>query len=250
MKFNVIVTCKNRKQHLMKCLEYLAYANRNKQQDVNVYVAYSGFRILNTPNTIKVIKINIKDKEEHFCKSRYINEAMKKMRKDYHWFVQWDCDLIASPFLFSLINIEGKDWTVLSGFKLTKEASQKALKSKEELDLDSLGLEDGTKFENSSNRYVGMVAIRKNTLERYMAIMDKEKLFDERFVGHGGEDSELSITSTKLASQNYFTKNTLYRTWRHLYHESMYNRQLHTKNVELLNNLLIRFDRRMQETGQ
>ena len=155
MKFNIVITCKGRKEHLNKCIEYLNYANINHQHDICVYIVYSDVNRIKKADNINIKTFKLKDEDKHFNKSRYINYGMSKMRDDYDYFMQWDCDLICSYNLFSLICITDKDWIVLSGFKLTEEATKKVLNSKEELELDSLGVIAGSKFENQANRYVG-----------------------------------------------------------------------------------------------
>lgn len=246
MKFNIVITCRDRKEYLKRCLFYINIANQAKKHDVTVYVVHNVLLGPTSLKNVKVVSMFVRDKEKFFNKSKYINRAIRKMRREYDYFLQWDVDLIMNPELFDDLEKNGADWTVLSGEKLTKESTEylKARKLKYD-NIRLLGKDNKSINENKMNRYVGNIAVRKETLELYMDILGLVDLYDERFAGWGGEDSMLSITSSKMQPYGLFKKIYFYDAWQHMHHvremeKPDFDKRQQQKNLETLNNQMIR----------
>lgn len=245
MKFNIIITCRDREKYLNKNLFYINLANSNKTHDIQVYIISNKIYFSSKFENIKIMHKRIKNNDKLFNKSKYINLGMKKMRQDYDYFIQWDVDLIINPELFNDIEKVNIDWIVLSGEKLTKESTEYFFKTLLKWDnIKILGKDNMSIQQNKMNRFVGNIAIKKETLQKYMEILKQETLYNENFTGWGGEDSLLSITSTKMVTYKIIKKVFIYNAWNHLWHERepdklTFDKKQQQKNVEFLNNQLI-----------
>jgi len=218
-KFNIIITNKNRDKYLDRCIAYLDHANEIKF-NVNVYIVQNKKHTCNAKN-IKISYITINDDGDTFNKSKYINAGFKRMRKKYDYFLQWDCDVLAVPELFYLIDKYGEDWNVLSGVKIGQSETENFFKQENIIDIKTLQVDQGSVFENKNNRYVGLIALKRECLQKYMDIMQIDAPYNENFGNFRGEDSQLSINSTRLFTiYRLINKHIFYDCWRHLYHEN------------------------------
>lgn len=253
MKFNIVITCRDREKYLIKNLFYINIANHNKNHNVTVYTVSNKPWNADGFKNIKVVHKQINDSDKFFNKSKYINLAIKKMRRDYDYFIQWDVDLIMNPNLFDDIEKSDIEWIVLSGEKLTKESTEYFFERMLKYDnIKILGKDNLSIRNNKSNRYVGNIAIKKDMLEMYMKILKQDTLYNERFAQHGGEDSLLSITSTKMVAYKLLKKIYFYDAWNHLWHEKEtdkpdFDKRQYQKNVELLNNQLLYNERKIRD---
>ena len=251
MKFNIVITCRDRYEYLIKNLYHINIANNNKNNDIVVFTVTNLEYNVDGFKNIRIVPIHIDDNDKLFNKSRYINIAIERMRKEYDYFIQWDVDLIMNPDLFDDIEKDGTEWIVLSGEKLTKESTEYLFARMLKYDnIKILGKDNISIRDNKMNRYVGNIAIRKMALEKYMQIMGQDKLYNEGFKSWGGEDSMLSITSTKMTAYKLLKKVYFYDSWNHLWHEREvdkpdFDRKQQRKNVELLNNQLICNERKI-----
>ena len=251
MKFNIVITCRDREEYLIKNLFYINIANHNEKHDIVIYTVTNtkwnpdGFK------NIRIVPIQVNDDDKFFNKSRYINTAMKRMREEYDYFMQWDVDLVMNPELFDNIEKDSTEWIVLSGEKLTKESTELFFAKMLKYDnVKILGKDNMSIRDNKMNRYVGNIAVKKETLEKYMKIMGQDTLYNEGFESWGGEDSMLSITSTKMVAYKLLKKIYFYDSWNHLWHEREvdkpgFDRKQQRKNVELLNNQLIHNEKKI-----
>ena len=245
MKFNIVITCRDREEYLIKNLFYINIANHNEKHDVVIYTVTNTKWNSNGFKNIRIVPIQVKDDDKFFNKSRYINIAMKRMREEYDYFMQWDVDLVMNPELFNNIEKDSTEWIVLSGEKLTKESTELFFAKMLKYDnVKILGKDNMSIRDNKMNRYVGNIAVKKQTLEKYMKIMGQDTLYNENFAGYGSEDSLLSITSTKMMNYKILKKIYFYNDFNHLYHireqeKKDFDKKQYRKNVELLNNQVI-----------
>ena len=253
MKFNIVITCRDRYDYLIKNLFYINIANHNKTHDINVYTVTDKRYNADGFKNIHVVPVKTKDDGGAFNKSKYINKAVRVMRQTYDYFIQWDVDLIMNPELFDNIEKDGTEWIVLSGEKLTAESTELVFAKMLKWDnVQLLGKDNNSIRDNKMNRYVGNIAVKKETLDLYMKILKQDDLYNEDFVGWGGEDSLLSITSTKMMQYGVIKKIYFYDAWNHLHHtrdvdKPEFDRKQQQKNVELLNNRVIHNDTKIRE---
>lgn len=219
-KFNIIITNRDRDKYLKKCILYLDQANQLKKYDIEIYIIQNKINICQAKN-LKIKHIKIKDDQTDFNKSKYINAGYIKMRKNYDYFIQWDNDALAVPELFYLIETYGEDWTVLSGIKITESETERFFKLKKNIDIKTLQVDPNSTIENKRNCYVGMIALKEKCLKKYLEIMKISLPYNENFGHLRGEDSQLSINSTRMDTMyKIITKTVFYDCWRHLYHNN------------------------------
>ena len=222
MIFNVVTTAVNRVNHLSALAQSLKMAFiLSEGYKVNWYIMSQDkldclYKSICFGNSINISYMGIED-NGIFCKSKLINKAIKEMAQDYDYLIQLDSDMFINSKLFINIEKANFDWTVLSGEKLTKEATEEVFRYEMQYDniKKDLQKQPGTERENKTNRYVGNIALKKACLEKYLKITQRETLYDDRFKGWGGEDSVLSMTSTAMAGAGLITKKYIYNAWYH-----------------------------------
>lgn len=250
MIFNIVITKRKRDRHISKCLHYLNNAAKQvvKKNEINVYVMYDDV----FKNDLKLNNINIfshrvnLDQKKPFCKTILLNKAHEKMTQFYDILITLDNDIIVKKDFFKqiLTNCKATNMVFLGGLKLNQVSTEKILNS--DIDHDLI-FEKNNEFgeispisviENSQQAYIGNIALHYKMVEQIKNITNKNKLYDDRFIGFGGEDSVLSFLSMDLMRTGLAKRIYLPDAWRHLYHERNTDNPYYKKNVNLMNTLI------------
>ncbi len=252
-KFNVIVTNWDRDEYCSKCISYLDKANEGRADSVIVYLISDKHYDPPYTKNIKVVQIKAEQEEDKFCKAALINMGMKKMRKRYDYFVQLDCDLLVDEDVFTKIAQASMDWLVLGGVKLVKDFTDFILygdekSGEQEIDPESIAL-------NDRRGYVGNVAVKRECIKDVLQAVSREELYDEKFKGWGGEDSQLSMLTSAMKQRGIISKDYLSNAWMHLWHEPSNNAAYlksnqYAANVRHLNSSLMVYQRRILSWGR
>ena len=232
MKFNVIIAERDRPEHLKLCLDALQAAK--KDHDVSIYVVSDYIE-----STHPVCWVPI-EREEPFCKSKYLNLGLKNMRQDFDFVSIVDADIIYRPDFFDVLSQVKEDiWFISGGYKLHQTGTELYLRHGVRSWFEScLYVDDTLRSENVKQLYPSQITLSKALYKKVLTILQQEDLYCEEFVGWGGEDSELSMMSTVLRNRRIIKKVYNPDMWYHLWHEKEINQSQHRANVTLLHNRL------------
>ena len=190
-RFNVIIAQRGRDAHLKTCLHYLG-------------IAAKGYDV-----AVSVIQDDKPD--QPFCKSALLNRGLKEMRQDFDFISIVDLDMVYRPDFFKIISKIGDDiYFISSGYALDRERS-------EDITYRSPSYEILLSPFTCPGR--SQVTISKKIYSMFLDILDSDKLYDEFFVGWGGEDSALSFLSTICMIHGLLNKIEAPGMWYHLWHE-------------------------------
>lgn len=249
MKFNIIIANRDRDHQLRYCLRYLNRANEDRKHDICVYVTSEepGLKgkSVDCFDGISVCHVTV-SRDPSFRKGRVLNHSLSRMRPDFDYVMQFDSDLIANCKLFDMIGEEKADWHVLGGLKLTHDATSEMLALPYPNDrIWRLQVMPQSVWENNRQAYVGNICLTRECYRLYLRTFDQANLYNAFYVGWGGEDSELSITSTRMAQRGMITKYYHLDAWRHMWHDKYdergdWDKAQYERNVKLLNNTILR----------
>ena len=244
-KFNILITNYNRNTHFKICLNYLFK---------NLGIKTVGDKI---KHDVSLSFLPFNDKfgiiDGKFCKSIVLNKLIEKLSDDFDYLIQLDCDLIVRPDLLDIIINEDKDWLVLGGLKLSEKSTRAIFDDEIPYEyIEKMEVENSSREINSRKGFVGNIAVRKECYLKYLEITKQKELYDPRFIGWGGEDSVLSMTSTHMANNNLITKKYLPDAWRHMWHEKEtekpgFDNKQFDKNCDLMSRLVGENVKKMQE---
>jgi hypothetical protein len=219
VRVNVYIAKRGRDEHLKNCLHYLNEANRERRYLVTVFITEdrscpSGAFPCSIYNHLSVWW-SICNIGGAFNKSKLLNKCIEDGNQlEYDWFSICDLDMIYPPNWFHLVEQEiktGVDYLVCHGWKLGEETQESVSQSKafeELLLLSKVEFPVGPSQVSMTSRCLRLLL---NTFG--------SPLYDESFIGWGGEDSILSSMSRKLYSEGRIIKRELPGVWLHQYHE-------------------------------
>ena len=211
-KFNVIIAQRGRDAHLKTCLHYLGIAA--KGYDVSVSVVQD-------------------DKlDQPFCKSALLNKGLKEMRQDFDFVSIVDLDMVYRPDFFKIINeIDDDTYFAALGYALDRDHSEEMIRRQ---------LSYSTPLSHFVCSGRSQITISKKIYSMFLDILGSEKLYDERFIGWGAEDSALSFLSTTCKRHGLLNKIELPEMWYHMWHEHtdptterMYNCMALLRNLDI-----------------
>jgi tetratricopeptide (TPR) repeat protein len=237
VKFNIMISKRGRKEYLLTCLHYLNLANRNRCDDVDVYISHDDNEILNFDkfDNLKIFYYFIQ-KEGNFNKSMLLNNSIKHAREDFDIMTFIDLDLIYNDKFFEIIKYlrNSCDYIVTTGYRLPQKESKSIKES-----LDNFGV---IKQLGRYDTYAppSQISINKKAYSEMIKAAGREQLFNEYYEGWGCEDSELSAISEHLSQKGIIKKTMIHGIWYHLWHESEreknnFNEDLFKRNVQYLN---------------
>jgi len=199
-RFAVVTSLKGRTEQYMASRQYLERAMFG--HDVKCYV-----------------REDTQGDDVPFHKAKLLNEAIDSMNDDWNVFVQLDADVCLRGTIFDDLEVlHEKSFAFLGGVKLTEEASHEIERVippwqemfDKEVDPESINL-------NRRQGYVGMVVLHRELFETARGFLGG-KLYDERFVGWGGEDSVISFLSRDMQARGMCKREYIFDAWRHLWH--------------------------------
>lgn len=243
MKINIIVAKKYRDRQYQTFLYYLNQIS--KDHDVSVYISSCGDDIAYC-NAYLVEFENMRTDHEYvnipvFNKSILLNHGLKRMRKNYDIVSIFDVDMIYHYDFFDIIEhcfSIGIDYTVTYGKQLSPAMSEKVYLFPEINEI----------FKYVGKEYLGCSQITMN--KKVIFILENlfGKVFDERYEGWGGEDSDISFKSKMLTKLNIIQKKELYNCWVHLWHES--NKpvdHINSNNYKIFHDSKIKIENKIKE---
>jgi hypothetical protein len=262
MIFNVVITKRKRNEYIEKCLYYLneaAVYSRGKH-DINVYVAYDDIFEPDTKlKCLNIFSIRIDcNLRQPFHKTRLLNDAHKRMTENYDFLITLDNDIIVKKDFFKQINLvcSSNRMCFLGGIKLTESSTEKIIHDRPDID-DIFNYEsqygqiiEDSRKENRQQAYIGNIALHRKMVEKIKTITAKDELYDERFIGFGGEDSVLSYLSRDLEVTGFAIRAYLPDAWRHMYHRRNTDNPYYNENVRVMESLINYNRKRIQETIQ
>lgn len=216
-KINIFIAKRDRDEHLKICLHYLNLANESKKYDVEVHVIDDGFVLekQNIYDNIRVLYYRLSDKPLFFNKAKLLNFGFERARKDFDWFSIVDVDMIYSSKWLDILNFkinqENYDYVVSHGWKLKEKTQEEVNKL---LPFEQLLLLGKEEFAVGPSQ----VTITKKGYGRIQQYFPGP-LYNEKFIGWGGEDSVLSSISRKLKKEKRINKLELPQIWLHQWHK-------------------------------
>lgn len=246
MKFQIIMTYKNRKRHLETCLHYLNLASGKHDVDVILCCAEDVDIDFAEYENIQVEKLLI-PQEGLFNKAILLNKGIERGNiLDFQYRIFLDCDLIVKSVFFSeVIMLAKKGVVFLGGMKLTPVATNKifinaSYPSDEQIFTKGEYGEytDQSFRENKKWAYIGNYCISKAMILLWEEIIGQYK-YNESFLGFGGEDSVFSMFASDLQSVGLGVKMYHPDAWRHLDHKRAceqpdFDKAQYEKNVALM----------------
>jgi hypothetical protein len=220
-KFNVIMAKRGRDRYYATCMGYLKRAAEG--HDVEVYCMAD-------------------ETEQPFNKSRLLNGALKAMRPDFDFVSIVDIDMIYRPGFFDIIGQQRDDVYFISrGYSLPMVASMgviSCLPTMEQLHIT-------TKSECPGR---SQITLSKSLYLKLLDVLGTDKLYDERFISWGCEDSALSFLSTYCHRAGLLQRIEQNYIWYHLWHEKpKIDPVYELNNKELLKQLSLEYSVKVRD---
>jgi hypothetical protein len=126
MKFQIIMTYKNRKRHLETCLHYLNLASVKHEVQLILCCAKDVDIPFEQFENITIEKLLL-PQDGLFNKAKLLNKSMEHGNNhDFNYRIFLDCDLVVKSVFFSEVSSLSKKGVVfLGGMKLTEAATNK-----------------------------------------------------------------------------------------------------------------------------
>lgn len=216
MDINIICAKQNREEHYDMFLHYLNQLSEGHH--VSVYVSSSGDSLEYKDNHFKNFEnIHVYHnliELETFNKSILLNDAISRMRCHYDIMCVMDIDMIYGKNFFTYIESmfnDACDYVVSYGRKLTEAVTNGMYEHVPE--YEQMERLEGVNFAGCSQ-----IVMNEHTIELLLEIFGF--VYDDRYEGWGGEDSDLSYKSKILADNRLIDKRISGHVWYHLYHKS------------------------------
>ncbi len=241
---NIIIPKRGRDDHFETCMIYLNKAAAYIDTPVKVYVVSEKPCTLKnwTPN-LTVVAVPV-EHDPIFCRAKFLNAGLAAMGKDFNYVSIIDGDMIYRKDFFRIVQgIDEDTYFVSGGLKLEEEFTRQCLVNSTDfygVSIDHI-IEESRK-ENRRMLYPSQITLSKTLYYKILSILERETLYDNRFRGWGGEDSELSFFSRACHQAGVFKKEYHPSIWHHLFHlrpwdDGSFDKKQHDKNVLLLNDL-------------
>ena len=241
---NVIIPKRGRDDHFEVCMVYLNKAAAYIDTPVNVYVVTeTDFKIKAMMLNLNIVTVPI-DYDPVFCRAKFLNVGLAAMSKDFNYVSIIDGDMIYRKDFFRLVQeIDTDTYFISGGVKLEEEFTRRCLiNSTDFYRLSTNDIDEKSITENKRMLYPSQITLSKTLYHKILSILDRETLYDNRFIGWGGEDSEISFFSRVCHTEGVFYKRYSHNIWHHLFHlrpwdDGTFDKKQHDKNVILLNDL-------------
>ncbi len=175
-----------------------------------------------------------------FSKSEYYNYLFNNINLDNYTHVMFlDCDLILNESIYDMIEFDDKTISIIGGLKLDRYSTEYFYgHCNNYSDARLLQLEEKTLEENKKQFYIGNLVIPVKIIKLIQEITGKKYLYDNRFIGFGGEDNVLYSLLKNMLSKRLINLHYLFSAFLHLWHERNIDKTQYDKNVDLMNNLI------------
>jgi len=238
MDINVIVAKSDREESYDIFLHYLNKIS--EKHDVTLYVSSSKDTLEYKPEYFQFLENIFVDHQQvplpthNFNKSILLNHGLNRMRSHFDIVCIMDIDMIYNEGFFDQVESSlrhGYNYIVSTGQNLDEDETFQVFEKIPEEINQSIG----TKFTGCSQ--ICMTEDVLDVLEDTFGF-----LYDERYEGWGGEDSDLSYKSTILHRHMLLSKTEVRDVWNHLHHISRRPKDVeNTTNYKryLMNKLII-----------
>lgn len=225
MQVNLIVTNAGRDAHLPTFLHYLGAANAEGRFDLAVYLVEPGDMgpapLAERPHGLTLhrvrgpaigLRVSYANGVGRFSRAALLNAGLAAMRPTWRWCGLLDIDMVYAPGILATVErVIGEGYAVMTGRGLSAARSAEVLARRP--DYATVAAWDCPAFTSPSQ-----IAFTPAWLARYRAIFGYEKLFDERFVGWGYQDTVPDIGAGLLARAGLASKAVIEELWHHLDH--------------------------------
>lgn len=217
---NVIIVNINRHDFLSGCLKSINDAAKNTSFKIEISLitdtqfSESAKNIIN--HLARDCKLNIfaeKLPSGIFNKSYLLNQAIEKS-SNFDLIAVIDVDMLVSPIYFNAVisHLVRSNLVVANGYKLN-------------CDRGSISYSDIANNSNKSwfirrNRgdYPSQIIFDQKMLELFRKVLDRDRIYDERLTGWGGEDCLILRIAWKLHRKNIAKIAIIDNLWYHKYH--------------------------------
>lgn len=247
-KFNIVIAKRDRDEYLKLCLHYLNIAAQG--YDVEVTISCDDMSNLMEFNTFnfRFSNLNIlwlsNEKINNFCKSKLLNKALLNMRYDFDYVSIVDIDMIYRKDFFSFLLKHMSDdlYLISHGYKLEQKSFKKLyFDTLLNIDWQNIGnlIDKNLQHEGASlTTYPSQITLSKKLYVKLVDILNTGDLYDENFIGWGGEDSYLSFFSSYCEKLGILKKQCMADIWYHIWHPSVRDNKLHNSNIEYFNSII------------
>lgn len=238
MDINIVIAKRDREENYDIFLYYLNKISRG--HDVKVYVTSSRDTLKYPGDYFKYLEniyVNhICTPAQGFNKSVLLNQGLTRMSRHRDVVCIMDIDMIYNPDFFAHLQHmieDGCDYIVSAGQNLNQASTFEIFEKIP--NISWIKNMPGQNFTGCSQ-----ISMTEHTLDLLLNIFGT--IYDKRFMGWGGEDSDLSYKSTLMSIKGLIDKRKMIGAWNHLKHpskkpaqvESTPNYKLYVRNKSII----------------
>jgi hypothetical protein len=250
-KFNIIIAFRDRTKQLRSCLNNLDIAA--EKYDVNVTLISDksfSFEKNEYYNNLNTSFYQVSRKYIPFNKSYLLNYGLKLMRKNFDYVSVIDADMVYNTNFFKIIeNLQDNTFCISNGYKLTQKETDYILDNEIKFDdikalTQKTDTKNGANYRNTKHAVIfpSQITLSKNLYKILVDILGSDKLYCEKFIGWGGEDTLIFKFLQECANAGICKGKYGYDIWYHLNHKPAPVDRLMKANFKLLKKLIIEME--------
>ena len=221
----VIIVDIDRHDFLYRCLKSINDAAQNTTAKIEIILitdisfSESSIRVIHRLAHNCTLQILVEElTDDIFNKSYLLNQAIAQS-PEADLIAVIDVDMLVSPDYFNAIisHLVRSNLVIANGYKLNKE-----------LDVNSITITygkvnkaaDSTWFvKRNRGDYPSQIIFDKKMLSLFRKVLGRDRIYDERFTGWGGEDCLVLRVAWKLHHKNIIKIAMVDNIWYHRYHK-------------------------------
>lgn len=242
--FNIICAKKGREECFEVFINHLSNANWVNYHTVNIFVASADelLRKYCKRENINIFVLPFYLSTGFFNKSILLNYGLHHaISKKCDYLSIMDIDICYRRNFFDYISktIHSNEIVVSGGIKANREISRIILRG---------NVEAGIVEQITPSNYPSQITMKPKTYKLLLDVLGSDKLYDERFVGWGGEDSSVSALIRALDKRGIVKRIYADNMWVHLWHDEGYKNSSDTeRNMKLYQQLEIEYQKKARE---